>query len=176
LKESLYYTKSFRLCRRNWTSNSPIRKKCFDDARIKDGDLWKWKCAKCGAKFAYSECQCDHISPVGTNSPQTKEEYMIAFEKQEVGLEGLQILCKKCHKEKTKSDTLYEKKLNLITYITNFCEKNLEWCPPLSLKLDVGIKCLQKMEVLIKKISDDSYDKIKKEKHKKSFLKLISEL
>ena len=140
-----------------------------------DKEIDKWVCAHCQLYYALSECQCDHIIPVGTNSPTTKEEYKMAFDRQEVDVSGLQILCKPCHKVKTKSDVIYQNKAKMISYINDFYEKNRGWCPPITVTLYDNIKIISKIKGLMKKIGETGQDPIRIEKHKKTLEKLIKD-
>lgn len=104
-KKKSYWTRLLKICRQEWARNNPIRKECFNNARSSDNTkLDKWICACCKSWFALSEVSCDHKTPIQNTIPQNKKEFLISFERVEVDLYGLQILCHKCHKEKTKNE------------------------------------------------------------------------
>ena len=77
----------------------------------KDGESSKkynvlYRCAKCGKDYIRKKVQVDHIIPVGT--AKNMDEYV---ELLYCDVEGLQVLCLECHKDKTKNDKETIKKL-----------------------------------------------------------------
>ncbi len=102
-----YWTRQLKAHRQEWSRNSPARKECFAQAKVipfQTKDLPKWLCAECDESFALSDVQCDHIIPIANTTPQTMEEYFECVRKLDVDVSGLQILCKSCHKLKTKEE------------------------------------------------------------------------
>lgn len=72
------------------------RTQALDKARVHYG---KYKCAKCEQIFERQKIQVDHIDPVVPISGFTTWDEYIA--RLFCGPEGLQILCKPCHKQKS---------------------------------------------------------------------------
>jgi hypothetical protein len=101
-KRNPYFTIMFKLCRHQWSRNSVERKKCFVNSKIEIEKLGKWICAECENYFALSEVDCDHIHPIGNTVPKNEEEFIESFKKLHCLSEDLQILCKKCHRIKTR--------------------------------------------------------------------------
>jgi len=66
----------------------------------KEGRRHFYKCAKCDGEFPRKGVQADHINPVidPTKKTFTIEEFC---DRLLVGVDGFQILCLKCHEEKT---------------------------------------------------------------------------
>lgn len=58
-----------------------------------------YRCAVCGKEFVQSRVQVDHILPIG--SCKTWDEFI---EKLFCEKDNLQVLCKSCHKRKTKKE------------------------------------------------------------------------
>lgn len=122
-KEQIYYKKLFSKCRKHWSENSPVRKECLKNSCIKNDDgEEKWICTHCLAYKAASERDVDHIDPIGSNSPKNREEFIHYFNKMDCSVTNLQVLCKKCHKMKTKTDLLNKKVNKMISEIKYFCE------------------------------------------------------
>lgn len=61
-----------------------------------------YKCAMCGKAFPQNQVQVDHISPVVPASGFTTWDKFI--ERLFCEKDNLQVLCKACHKKKTKKD------------------------------------------------------------------------
>lgn len=98
---------------------SPHRKAALQKARVeiarvnKDGTTAKkpavwYQCAICRNMFKPDDLEVDHITPVGPapgtrNAPPdlTWNKYI---EKMFCGTENLQVICKGCHREKSKND------------------------------------------------------------------------
>lgn len=91
--------------RQFWLRYWPARRQALEDAKVKYiGDnkkrRYSWVCNKCGLGFASDEVQVDHITPCGSLlSPEDEQDfiYRLLFGK-------LQVLCKPCHKAKTKKE------------------------------------------------------------------------
>lgn len=78
----------------------PIRTEALREARIERGI---YKCASCELNFGPKEIQVDHKEPVISteNDTSKKINWNIYIKRLFCGKEGLQILCKDCHKSKT---------------------------------------------------------------------------
>lgn len=64
---------------------------------------WSYVCAKCGDEFMGKDVQVDHIKPVGTlRSLDDIPQFINNLTQEDV--KAYQIMCKPCHKEKTKKD------------------------------------------------------------------------
>lgn len=131
-KKKSYWTRLLQITRHEWSRTNPDRKECFMKAKLAKAEMemQKWQCAHCKKGFALSEVECDHIFPVGNTRPQTREEFDTAFDL--LHSNTLQILCKNCHKIKTKEDlhcVLYQQKVenvsNYTTLSTTFIYQNL---------------------------------------------------
>jgi 5-methylcytosine-specific restriction endonuclease McrA len=77
--------------------------KKYYSKKNKDGSVCKrkfvkFKCAMCKASFPQKEIEVDHITPIGLNF-ESFEDWTVALI-----MGDRQILCKKCHKKKTKKD------------------------------------------------------------------------
>jgi hypothetical protein len=106
-----YFTQQFREARRKWALSNPVRKECFKNAELVVDGVKKWRCRQCDSTYfyAFSALQCDHIQTIGSNSPIEIFHYIQCFIRLHAPLEGLQILCKKCHKIKSKQDNMLSK-------------------------------------------------------------------
>jgi len=76
------------------------RKDALADARVKRG---QYKCAHCGHIFGPKEIDIDHVEPVVNPATGFKgwDEYVNRLF---VSKEGYQVLCKECHKQKSKEE------------------------------------------------------------------------
>lgn len=110
-KKLHYYTRQFRAARHDWARYCPDRRACFDNAKLltEDKSFPRWECAECERSFSLSDLQCDHKIPIGNATPKTIEEYLECFKR--LHSDELQILCKSCHKWKSRNDA-YQKKYN----------------------------------------------------------------
>jgi 5-methylcytosine-specific restriction endonuclease McrA len=146
-KKKSYWTRLLKIVRQEWARNNPDRKECFLRAKlIPFNGLQKWECAKCEYAFALSEVQCDHIHPIGNTTPQTYEEFLGCL--QRLHSSELQILCRGCHRLKTKQD-MHDKKytealMNVSCYLQMF--------PAFIMRQLTDFKVLQKFDNTIKKI------------------------
>lgn len=104
--------------RKLWTQNSPERKECLLNARVKHYPLTKsgtlsksyvnrYKCADCDNLFVKIDVQVDHIAPVG-KLPDWPPTEVRTWNRWLVRLwcpvSNLQILCLTCHKKKSKEE------------------------------------------------------------------------
>ena len=62
---------------------------------------WEYLCANCKEWWADRDIQVDHITPVGS---LRRLEDLSGFVERLTPEEGFQVLCKKCHKEKTNNE------------------------------------------------------------------------
>lgn len=95
-----YWTNLLRTVRKEWAMKNPERKDTYKKASVKIDELKRWVCATCKNAFAYSDTECDHVVPVQNTVPQDKVEFLESFLR--LHSADLQILCKPCHKIKTK--------------------------------------------------------------------------
>jgi len=81
-----------------------VAKRIVDDGFYKNGKKKtkvKYECADCGGLFDRTEVDVDHIDPVGSTQFLNWDDYI---NKLFCSMDNLQILCKPCHKRKTKKD------------------------------------------------------------------------
>lgn len=95
---------------------SPWMKMTLEKARIerprilKDGSISSrpdvyYKCAMCGGEFKRDEVQVDHIDPVIPYGKTIQDmSYDEIVDRIFCRLDNLQVLCKECHKKKTKKE------------------------------------------------------------------------
>lgn len=61
---------------------------------------WEYQCNQCGEWFKGSECEVDHITPVG--SLKSLDDIIGFIERlTPEDIEAFQVLCKECHKKKS---------------------------------------------------------------------------
>jgi 5-methylcytosine-specific restriction endonuclease McrA len=158
-----YWTKQFRDLRYGWSKYCPFRKACFKEASRKIGNgLTKWECNTCKNLFALSEVQCDHIKPILNNCPQNEGEFYDSSRK--LHSPELQILCKSCHKDKTRRDLnnhKYHTSVQNISYYLNLSD--------LFIINNIEEKIIHKFSSLITKISE-------LESQEKDFTKYMTQL
>lgn len=63
---------------------------------------WEFQCALCRDWYAQKNVEVDHI--VACGPLRTFADLPVFVERLYCGKEGLQVVCKPCHKEKTKAD------------------------------------------------------------------------
>lgn len=89
---------------RRGTYKWPARGIAAGNARVSRG---VYECAKCKGHFGRKEIDIDHIVPViplhGT------DDWNLIIERLFCDSSGLQVLCKKCHKEKTQFENRLRK-------------------------------------------------------------------
>lgn len=78
----------------------PPRGKVLSAARI---DRGKYECKKCKGIFGNKQISVDHVRPV-VSPTKGFVDWDTYIERLFVGVEGLQVLCKSCHDEKTKKE------------------------------------------------------------------------
>lgn len=78
----------------------PSRKEALKKSRVARG---QYKCAMCEELFKPKEIQVDHIDSVIPTEgfPDNKFDWNIYIDRLFCNEQGLQILCKQCHKDKT---------------------------------------------------------------------------
>lgn len=126
-KKKSYWTQLLKVCRQHWSRNSPDRKQCFKDAKFgnrihSSSSLERWICKHCERVFALSEVQCDHVIPIANTIPQSEEEFEISSRK--LHSKNLQILCKECHKLKTKDECLKRRNHLLVTLVQAYIQNH----------------------------------------------------
>lgn len=100
-KQKNYYAELFKTCRRFWSMRDPVRKACLKEAHSKKDGLDKYTCAHCKKLYSKSDVQVDHVYAIGSQPHD-----LLTFKDSVVRLHTttLQILCRTCHKNKTKND------------------------------------------------------------------------
>lgn len=63
---------------------------------------WEYKCAECNNHFKSEDVQVDHIEPAGTL--KCYDDLPGFVERLFCEVEGLQVLCSKCHDKKTEKE------------------------------------------------------------------------
>lgn len=110
-KMEIYYKNLSKKIRQNWAQSSPERKKCLIEAR---STRWSTEnemfyCSSCLVDFPKSSIHVDHkiaiCKTVHLKNLDDAVDFLRALESKE-----LQVLCKKCHKIKTKNDVKEKKK------------------------------------------------------------------
>jgi len=168
-KKSNYYTRMLKICRQQWTRSNVERKECLNKAKLPDLKPSKWMCAHCFDFYALSEIDCDHINPIENSTPQTKEEFIYCFERLHCPSECLQILCKTCHKIKTKHEKTQNESAWYRSEIKNLLEKmNMD---DIELE-DLEYKQLQRLCNIILKI-EESVEEKKKQTWRKKLLEFM---
>jgi 5-methylcytosine-specific restriction endonuclease McrA len=120
-KKKSYWTHQFKAARLIWSRHSLERKECFAMRReTKENGLHKWNCAICLNWFSLSEIDCDHLDPIQNTIPQTIFEYYECFDRLNVSVNRLQILCKSCHKIKTKYEIKLRKDILLVKLVEGY--------------------------------------------------------
>lgn len=149
-----YYQRQFKIAREAWAKYSPERKKCFNNAKLKiENNVDKWRCAKCLNLFALSEVQCDHIVPISKTIPTSVEEYIQLFLK--LDSDKLQILCKKHHNDKTKSE-IHERNKQACAEI--ICKFFPSITPLFSKLMEEESSVLKRISNIITKFNTDTAD------------------
>lgn len=78
----------------------------------------KWQCKRCNLPFALSEIQVDHIYPIENTIPESMEEFINSFKK--LHSDELQVLCKLCHKIKTREDVYKQKYTERLLLVSGY--------------------------------------------------------
>lgn len=63
-----------------------------------------YKCNSCGELFKKTEINVDHIIPIGKETYRSLEDAKYFFDLVYCSHENLQVLCKACHKDKTRQE------------------------------------------------------------------------
>ena len=98
-----FVTSALRGAFRRWQPKYTCLKQSFAESRInkKSGRMAKhYLCTTCGNSFHQKEVQVDHIVPIGKGLSWNRFIEALFCE-----AENLQVLCKVCHKEKTKNES-----------------------------------------------------------------------
>lgn len=104
-----YYGIMFSKCRLTWSQLDEQKKDILRRSETKIDGLKKFSCAMCDKKFAKSEINVDHIYPISKN-PSSLIELIDCLRLLIVDSNKLQVLCKKCHGNKTGMDKTKEKR------------------------------------------------------------------
>lgn len=97
-----FITSILRSGSRRWAPKYSTLKDAYTKTKInkKSGRLAKhFRCAICAGEFTSTNVQVDHIIPIGKGGDWNSFIEALFCEK-----ENLQVLCKPCHKDKTKSE------------------------------------------------------------------------
>jgi hypothetical protein len=97
-----FVTSALRAASRRWPPKYEAIKAAFTKIKINKTSGRKarhYKCAACGKDFTQSNVQVDHIKPIGKDL--SWDEFI---EKLFCERDNLQVLCKACHKKKTKEE------------------------------------------------------------------------
>lgn len=121
-KRKSHWTRLLKVCRQEWSRHSPERKQALARAKKEENGLTKWICNWCAHSFALSEVDVDHLEPIRNTIPQTKEDFLDSFSRLYTDLDLLQILCKGCHKKKTKEELGKRKEDLLINLVESYME------------------------------------------------------
>ena len=81
----------------------PPRSEALKLAKERDPDNprgFKWRCARCDKLFPAKQVNADHIIPCGTSL----KGWDRFIERMFIGVDKIQVLCRSCHKEKTKEE------------------------------------------------------------------------
>ena len=97
-----FITSILRSGSRRWAPKYSTLKDAYTKTKTnkKSGRLAKhYRCAICSGEFTSTNVQVDHIVPIGRDLDWNTFIEALFCEK-----DNLQVLCKSCHKEKTKSE------------------------------------------------------------------------
>lgn len=86
-----------------WAHRSPLRQQALKDAKVGVG---KYMCNHCKKLFVKEHIEVDHIEPAGREARDL--ESLLAYIRNNEQ-NALQVLCKSCHKIKTKEDNVWIK-------------------------------------------------------------------
>ena len=159
-KPKNYWTRLLKVVRKEWSMHNEDRKACFKNAQSGKGDFKKWKCNNCLNDYALSDVQCDHKIHVGNTVPETILEFLQSFEN--LHSNNLQILCKHCHKMKTRQDVFNMKYREVVVNVSKY----LEITSTFLIENVQHYKDLQKMDRAIRKIKS-AYDNRMKDKYER---------
>jgi len=84
---------------RGWKPHNEVAKDNRRAITYKSRSKWEYQCADCGNWFLRKEIDIDHINPCGTL--KSFEDLSEFAKRLFVEKDGLQVLCKPCHKHKT---------------------------------------------------------------------------
>lgn len=97
-----FVTSALRSASRRWPPKYQAIRDSFTKTKVnkRTGRQAKhYKCAACGYDFPQTQVQVDHIVPIGKDL-----DWNTFIEKLFCEAENLQVLCKQCHKNKTKEE------------------------------------------------------------------------
>lgn len=166
-KKKNYWTTQLKCVRHIWSRSNPERKECLMKAKlITEEGLQKWKCACCDNCFALSEVEVDHIEAIENTVPKNVEEFLNSFHR--LHSSNLQILCKKCHKLKTREDLFKKKYTESLIRVS----LHMQMFPAFVMNNIKDWKVLQSFDKIVSKINKSTDDKkMKKYENKLDKLK-----
>lgn len=96
---------------RSMTSRWPVKYDALRAAQVgvkvnpKTGrNAMHYKCACCGGDFPVKEVQVDHLEPLIPTDGTSQNDWNVIIGRALIEIEGFQVLCKPCHKVKTKEE------------------------------------------------------------------------
>ena len=84
---------------RGWKPHNEVAKHNRRPITYKSRSRWEYQCADCNDWFLRKEIDIDHIIPCGTL--KSFDDLAVFCSRLFVEKDGLQVLCKPCHKSKT---------------------------------------------------------------------------
>lgn len=99
---SQFVRSALRAAFRKWPPKFEVLRNAYTERKLnkKSGKMAKhYRCASCNKDFPLTEVQVDHIQPVVPRNFTTWDSFI---ERLYVEAKKLQVLCKPCHKTKTK--------------------------------------------------------------------------
>lgn len=101
----------------------PAKKEALRHAKVFERNIFLgYLCKCCNHLFLFKEVQCDHIVPIGNATPQNEDDFIVSLRKLNCEVDGLQILCKKCHSKKTKQDNFNSQKKGNLKVICDYMQ------------------------------------------------------
>ena len=151
-KKAHYWTVQFQVTRQIWSQRNLERREVFSVAKHKVNGVDKWKCAHCQQLFAKSEVECDHIDPISKNVPTTMQQYILCLERLHAPSYRLQILCRTCHKIKSKNEAHERAKSTIIDEVACWLDVSIDFIAKSISSFDIlkkfqkTIRCLQQLD------------------------------
>ena len=107
-----FITSALRAASRRWPPKYKSLKEAFVGKKVnaKTGKIaMHYKCVTCDGIFVAADVQVDHIHPV-VDPKKGFISWDVYITRMFCEIEGLQVMCKPCHKEKTTQEKLERKK------------------------------------------------------------------
>lgn len=96
---------------RSMSSRWPVKYDALKEAKVgikvnpKTGrNAMHYKCACCGEDFPVKEVQVDHKEPLVPTDGTATNDWNVIISRALPEIDGLQVLCKNCHKDKTRME------------------------------------------------------------------------